>query len=61
MEYKIELIDGKYHIHILDANGCTMGKSFHMCNTEKEALHIIEIVRKNDDIYNMNQITNYKG
>ena len=61
MKYKIEMIDGKFHVHILDDENIIMGKSFHICNTEKEAIDIIEMEKRNDDISNMNIITNYKG
>ena len=61
MKYKIEMIDRKYHIHILDNEGCMMGRSFHICDTEKEAISIIEMEKRNDDISNMNIITNYRG
>ena len=61
MNYQIEIIENKYHIHILDDEGYIMGKSFHVCNTRKEAINIIEIEKRNDDTYNINQITNYKG
>ena len=61
MNYKIEMIGKKYHIHILDDENIIMGKSFHICNTEKEAIDIIEMEKRNDDISNMNIITNYKG
>jgi len=61
MKYKIEKINNKYHIHILDNEGIVMGRSFHICNTEKDAINIIEMEKRNDDISSMNQITNYKG
>ena len=61
MKYKIEMINDKYHVHILDDENIIMGKSFHICNTEKDAIDIIEMEKRNDDISNMNQITNYKG
>ena len=59
MEYKIEKIQKKYHIHILDSAGCVMGKSFYVCKTEKEAIELVKKEMLNDDVYNMNQITNY--
>lgn len=61
MKYKIEMIDGKYHIHILDDQNCMMGKSFHICDTKESAISVIEMEKRNDDVYNINQITNYKG
>ena len=61
MNYKIEKIKEKFHIHILDDEGYIMGKSFYVCDTEKEAIEVVKIEMKNDGIYDMNQITNYKG
>ena len=61
MKYKIEMIDEKYHVHILDDANIIMGKSFHICDTEKEAIDIVEMEKRNDDTSSMNIITNYKG